>query len=40
LADIMVNRTGASLAQAQLVFPGYSGTTLRAATPWRGQPHR
>ncbi|HEY5136426.1 MAG TPA: DUF1501 domain-containing protein [Candidatus Nanopelagicales bacterium] len=33
LADILVNRTGASTAQVQQVFPGYNGTTLGITTP-------
>jgi uncharacterized protein (DUF1501 family) len=32
LADVLVNRTGASLAQAQAVFPGFTGTTIGVTT--------
>ena len=32
LADVLVNRTGASVAQVQQVFPGYNGTTLGITT--------
>ena len=28
LADVLVNRTGASIDQVKAVFPGYNGTTL------------
>jgi uncharacterized protein (DUF1501 family) len=28
LADVLVNRTGASVAQVKEVFPGYDGTTI------------
>ncbi len=33
LADILVNRTGASAAEVTQVFPGYDGTTLGITTP-------
>ena len=33
LADILVHRTGASVAQVQQVFPAYNGTTLGITTP-------
>jgi hypothetical protein len=29
---VLVNRTGASLAQAQAVFPGFTGTTIGVTT--------
>ncbi len=32
LADVLVNRTGASVAQAQQVFPGFNGTTIGVTT--------
>ncbi len=32
LADILVNRTGASVAQVKEVFPGYTGTTIGVTT--------
>jgi uncharacterized protein (DUF1501 family) len=33
LADVLVNRTGASTDQVKAVFPGYAGTTLGITTP-------
>jgi uncharacterized protein (DUF1501 family) len=33
LADILVNRTGASTSDVQAVFPGYNGTTLGVTAP-------
>jgi uncharacterized protein (DUF1501 family) len=32
LADVLVNRTGASVAQVKEVFPGYNGTTIGVTT--------
>jgi uncharacterized protein (DUF1501 family) len=33
LADVLTNRTGASVAQVKEVFPGFTGTTLGITTP-------